>query len=182
MGGIGLPASSEPIKNPFGGTFNTKSNNNWLFSGGLNATSNQQQGSSIFGGNTSGFTNPAPSEKISTFGGTAFDSGAFSSPVSNGSGFGSGPTFGTSAFRNRSDAHGSVFGGNTSTPAATSTPVASGFSAFANKSSAFNQLAGNLPQQTSPQQNSSMFAGNVGNSSFSLYNFFLIYFLLIFFN
>lgn len=84
--------------------------------------------------------------------------------------FGSGPTFG-----NRLESNNSIFGTKSVTVSSTSTPIATGFSAFANKSSAFNQLAGNAQQKTSPQQNSTLFGGNVQNSSFSLFVLYFFY-------
>lgn len=214
--GTASTVKSDSAKNPFGGTFENKSNanNNWLFNS--NPTTNQQQSSSIFGGGNSAFsgnTTVSNDNKATfssnAFGGNVFGDGgnsgsafaantsvfdkgalmfifiklifnknlenfgasAFSSPVSGGSAFGSGATFsGGSTFRNRSDVGSLLFGGNNAAPVATSTPIASGFSAFANKSSAFGQLAGSSPQHA-PSQGPSMFGGGGGGSAFSSYVF-----------
>ncbi|KAI1724476.1 CBR-NPP-14 protein [Ditylenchus destructor] len=182
--GLGSSTPTNTAKNAFGGfgggfakpTQQQVSANSWLFGGGNNTAAANNQITptkpSLFQ-NATGFGSPSgtgfgsgPSfGSKSAFGGgpSAFSGSAFGG---GGSSFGGGP----------SALGGSAFGGGA--PIASNsqnTNVATGFSAFANKSSAFGQLAqqAGSPSQQSlfgpPQRSGSLFGGasspnqNIGN-------------------
>ncbi|KAI1716285.1 nuclear pore complex protein [Ditylenchus destructor] len=186
--GLGSSTPTNATKNAFGGfgggfakpTQQQVSANSWLFGGGSNSVAATNQTTptkpSLFQ-NTAGFGSPS---------GTGFGSGpSFGSK----SAFGGGPAFGGSAFVGGGSSFGggpsalggSAFGGGA--PIASnpqSSNLATGFSAFANKSSAFGQLAqqaGSPSQQSvfgSPQGSGSLFGGasspnqNIGTTNKSL--------------
>uniref|UniRef100_A0A915CPR9 Nuclear pore complex protein Nup214 n=1 Tax=Ditylenchus dipsaci TaxID=166011 RepID=A0A915CPR9_9BILA len=171
--GLGSSVSANANKNPFGSalpaassTQSPAANTNWMFAN-QTPTPQTTQKPSLFGQATGGSTgfgsiqsNPAPTQ--SAFGSVQQNSLA----SQNGTGFGSAPAFGqgkVSAFGGGpSFGTSSPFGGGgfgTAGPTPFSSPAnqqpstpsntSGGFSAFANKSSGFGQLAANA---SSPQQ------------------------------